>query len=68
VTAGNELEILIAPAGVIPVLTFLKDHINAQYTNIADLCGMDVPSRDYRFEVTRQYKYQLNFIFMHPIL
>ncbi|KAF2364768.1 hypothetical protein FHG87_004469 [Trinorchestia longiramus] len=47
VTAGNELEILIAPEGVIPVLTFLRDHINAQYTNIADLCGVDVPSREY---------------------
>lgn len=52
-TAGNELEILIAPSGVVPVLTFLKDHINAQYTNISDLCGMDVPSREYRFEVSK---------------
>ncbi|KAA0201722.1 hypothetical protein HAZT_HAZT008881, partial [Hyalella azteca] len=51
VSAGNELEILIAPEGVIPVLTFLRDHINAQYTCITDLCGMDVPTREYRFEV-----------------
>lgn len=51
VTAGNELEILIAPSGIIPVLTFLKDHINAQYTNISDLCAMDVLSRECRFEV-----------------
>ena len=53
ITAGNELEILIAPSGVIPVLSFLKDHINAQYRSIADLCGMDVPSRECRFEVSQ---------------
>uniref|UniRef100_A0A2P2I1C7 NADH dehydrogenase [ubiquinone] iron-sulfur protein 3, mitochondrial n=1 Tax=Hirondellea gigas TaxID=1518452 RepID=A0A2P2I1C7_9CRUS len=51
VTAGNELEILITPSGIVPVLMFLKHHINAQYTSICDLCGMDVPSREYRFEV-----------------
>ena len=51
VTNGDELEIMIHPDGVIPVLTFLKDHTNAQFTNIADLCALDVPSRQYRFEV-----------------
>jgi NADH dehydrogenase (ubiquinone) Fe-S protein 3 len=50
-TASDELEVLIAPQGVIPVLQFLKDHHNAQFVNIVDLCGMDVPSRKYRFEV-----------------
>ncbi|XP_042241803.1 NADH dehydrogenase [ubiquinone] iron-sulfur protein 3, mitochondrial-like [Homarus americanus] len=50
-TAGNELEVLIAPEGVIPVISFLKDHTNAQYTSLADLCGLDVPTRAYRFEV-----------------
>jgi len=33
------------------VLTFLKDHTNAQFTNVADLCAVDVPSRKYRFEI-----------------
>ncbi|MCL4123720.1 UNVERIFIED_CONTAM: hypothetical protein GTU68_045149 [Idotea baltica] len=51
ITAGNELEILIAPEGVIPVLTFLKDHTNSQFTNLADLCALDMPSRLYRFEI-----------------
>ncbi|KAL7644500.1 UNVERIFIED_CONTAM: hypothetical protein RMT77_005332 [Armadillidium vulgare] len=51
ISAGNELEILICPEGVIPVLTFLKDHTNAQFNNLADLCGVDVPSRTYRFEI-----------------
>ena len=30
ITAGDELEILIAPSGVVPVLSFLKNHHNAQ--------------------------------------
>jgi len=48
---GDELELLITPEGVVPVLQFLKDHHNCQFTNIADIGGMDVPSRQYRFEV-----------------
>lgn len=50
-TAGDELEILIAPEGVVPVLQFLKDHHNCQFTNLADIAGMDVPSRPCRFEL-----------------
>lgn len=50
-TAGDELEVLIAPEGIIPVLQFLKDHHNAQFTNMVDIAGMDVPSRQNRFEV-----------------
>jgi len=50
-TAGNELELLICPEGVIPVITFLKDHHNCQFTNIIDIAGMDVPARPFRFEI-----------------
>lgn len=50
-TAGNELEVLICPDGVVPVLQFLKDHHNSQFTNLVDIGGMDVPSRPNRFEV-----------------
>jgi len=51
ISSGNELEVLIAPEGVVPVLQFLKDHHNAQFASLADICGMDVPSRHYRFEI-----------------
>lgn len=50
-TAGDELEVLIAPEGVLPVLQFLKDHHQAQFENLVDIAGMDVPSRPHRFEV-----------------
>jgi len=50
-TAGDELEVLIPPEGVLPVLSFLKDHHQAQFTNLVDICGVDIPSRKNRFEV-----------------
>ncbi|XP_050294428.1 NADH dehydrogenase [ubiquinone] iron-sulfur protein 3, mitochondrial-like [Anthonomus grandis grandis] len=51
ITGGDELEILIAPEGVLPVLQFLKDHHNCQFSNLSDIAGMDVPLRPYRFEI-----------------
>lgn len=51
VTSGDELDILIHPDGVIPVLTFLKDHTNAQFENIVDIAGVDIPTRVNRFEL-----------------
>jgi NADH dehydrogenase (ubiquinone) Fe-S protein 3 len=51
VTHGDELEIMIHPDGIIPVLTFLKNHTNAQFVNISDIAGVDVPSRKNRFEI-----------------
>ncbi|KAF2897039.1 hypothetical protein ILUMI_09133 [Ignelater luminosus] len=50
-TAGDELEVLVVPEGVLPVLQFLKDHHNAQYASLVDIAGMDVPSRECRFEI-----------------
>ncbi|GAB1868908.1 NADH dehydrogenase [ubiquinone] iron-sulfur protein 3, mitochondrial [Camponotus japonicus] len=50
-TAGDELEILIAPEGIIPTCAFLKDHHNTQFVNLSDITALDVPSRQYRFEL-----------------
>ena len=46
-TAGDELEILIAPTGVVPVLSFLKNHHNAQFGSLVDIAGVDVPTRQF---------------------
>ncbi|XP_076160928.1 NADH:ubiquinone oxidoreductase core subunit S3 [Ptiloglossa arizonensis] len=51
ISAGDELEVLIAPSGIIPTLSFLKNHHNAQFLNLADITAVDVPSRLYRFEL-----------------
>lgn len=52
VTETKELELLVSPDGVIPVLTFLRDHTNSQFKSMADLTAVDVPARPYRFEVS----------------
>ncbi|PIK58098.1 putative NADH dehydrogenase [Apostichopus japonicus] len=51
VTHLNELEVMIHPEGVIPVMTFLRDHQNAQFKSLADITAIDVPTRPYRFEI-----------------
>ncbi|KAJ8302441.1 hypothetical protein KUTeg_018837 [Tegillarca granosa] len=51
VTNGDELEIMIHPEGILCVITFLKDHTNANFENIVDVTAIDVPSRQYRFEI-----------------
>lgn len=63
-TAGDELELLICPEGVVPVLQFLKDHHSAQFASLVDIAGMDVPSRKYRFEVSakKSFPNRINFI------
>jgi len=48
---GDELELLIHPSGVLPVLSFLKGHHSAQFTSFLFACGVDVPTRKNRFEV-----------------
>lgn len=50
-TSGDELEVLIAPTGVVPTLMFLKCNHNAQFVSLADITALDVLSRKHRFEV-----------------
>ncbi len=61
-TCSNELELLIHPEGVIPVLTFLRDHQNAQFRQLIDLTAVDVPKRVYRFEVREMVEELLAFL------
>lgn len=63
ITQTKELELLIAPEGIIPVLTFLKDHTNAQYKSLADLTAVDKLGKPYRFEVHVLVHCGFNFIF-----
>ncbi|XP_055328211.1 NADH dehydrogenase [ubiquinone] iron-sulfur protein 3, mitochondrial-like [Paramacrobiotus metropolitanus] len=51
VTGTDELEVLIAPEGVLPVMLFLKNHHLCMFWNLVDLAVMDVPTRKYRFEI-----------------
>lgn len=56
VTAMNELEILIHPDGVVPMLSFLKENHKTQFHSFVDITAIDVPSKQYRFEVFKSLK------------
>lgn len=47
----DELTLYTAPSGVIPVLTFLRDHSQCQFKAVMDISGVDFPEREKRFEV-----------------
>jgi NADH dehydrogenase (ubiquinone) Fe-S protein 3 len=47
----DELTLYIAPAGVVPVLTFLRDHSQCQFKSCQDISGVDFPEREKRFEI-----------------
>ncbi|KAG1867798.1 NADH or F420H2 dehydrogenase [Suillus subalutaceus] len=47
----DELTLHISPSGVIPVLTFLRDHSQCQFKSIVDITAVDFPEREKRFEV-----------------
>ncbi|RKP05379.1 hypothetical protein THASP1DRAFT_19887 [Thamnocephalis sphaerospora] len=47
----DELTLNVAPSAVLPVLEFLRDHTPSQFKQLQDLCGVDYPSRQNRFEV-----------------
>ncbi|KAL7305720.1 NADH dehydrogenase [ubiquinone] iron-sulfur protein 3, mitochondrial [Trichogramma pretiosum] len=51
IAAGDELEICISPEGIVPTISFLTYHHNAQFTNLSDMTAVDIPSRPYRFEL-----------------
>ena len=51
ITHTDELELLIAPMSVVPVLTFLRDHTKTRYKSLIDITAVDVPTRQNRFEV-----------------
>jgi NADH dehydrogenase (ubiquinone) Fe-S protein 3 len=47
----DELTLYISPSGVVPVLTFLRDHSQCQFKSVMDISGVDFPEREKRFEV-----------------
>jgi NADH-quinone oxidoreductase subunit C len=49
--ALGELTLWVAPASIVRVMTFLRDDGNCLFKMLIDLCGVDYPERDQRFEV-----------------
>jgi NADH-quinone oxidoreductase subunit C len=52
VTAANgELAITVARDDIVRVLAFLRDDPNCQFKQLMDVCGVDYPEREQRFDV-----------------
>jgi NADH-quinone oxidoreductase subunit C len=49
--AHGELSITVAPQNLIEVLRFLHDDSACRFINLTDICGVDYPGREERFEV-----------------
>lgn len=47
----DELTVLAQRGAVVEVLTFLRDDVNCQFQQLLDVCGVDFPQREPRFEV-----------------
>jgi len=47
----GELEITVRRDAIVRLLKFLRDDVNCQFKQLMDLCGVDYPARETRFEV-----------------
>ncbi|MCU0839200.1 MAG: NADH-quinone oxidoreductase subunit C [Rhodospirillales bacterium] len=48
---GGELTIDVARDAIARVLTFLRDDVNTKFAQLMDVCGVDYPEREERFDV-----------------
>lgn len=48
---GEELILVARRVAIIRVLTFLRDDVNCQFKLLVDICGVDYPDREERFDV-----------------
>jgi NADH-quinone oxidoreductase subunit C len=49
--AFGELTVRIAPGDLLPFVEFLRDDPRLQFVNLTDVCGVDWPEREKRFDV-----------------
>ncbi|MEM8951745.1 MAG: NADH-quinone oxidoreductase subunit C [Pseudomonadota bacterium] len=47
----GELTLTVQASSIIKVLTYLRDDTNCLFTMLVDVCGVDYPEREKRFEV-----------------
>lgn len=53
--AYGELSITVEAAEIVAVTTFLRDDPQCQFISIIDVCGVDYPSREKRFDVVYHF-------------
>ncbi len=49
--ANGELKVQVEADSIVKILTFLRDDVNCQYKQLMDVCGVDFPEREKRFDV-----------------
>ena len=49
--ALGELVVRVERGALVPALTFLRDDTNCQFKCLMDICGVDYPEREERFEI-----------------
>ena len=49
--AHGELTVVVPAQSIVKVLGFLRDNANCQFSILVDVCGVDYPEREQRFEV-----------------
>jgi NADH-quinone oxidoreductase subunit C len=47
----GELTLVTAPEDIVALLTFLRDDVQCGFINLLDICGVDWPQREKRFDV-----------------
>ncbi|MCM2400019.1 NADH-quinone oxidoreductase subunit C [Rhizobium sp. S153] len=47
----GELNLTATPENIIALLTFLRDDVHCGFVNLIDICGVDYPEREDRFDV-----------------
>ncbi len=47
----DQLAITVKREAIVKVLTFLRDDVSCQFKQLVDVCGVDYPDREQRFEV-----------------
>ncbi len=47
----HELTVAVARTDIVSVARFLRDDVRCQFVNIIDVCGVDYPERENRFDV-----------------
>lgn len=50
-TANGELNVMVRPDGIVRTLKFLRSDSNCLFEMLVDICGVDYPDRELRFEV-----------------
>jgi NADH-quinone oxidoreductase subunit C len=51
VVAFGELTLSVDRVRIVPVLRFLRDDVRCQFVSLIDICGVDWPERERRFDV-----------------